>query len=334
MQLLLNPRYPGVETSKMLKPRTVCTVRRSRLGLFRTLVTTLALGCVSFTAAEDGAPLTFQPDGQQYRFDTGLLRGTLRLAGQSQGLLPAIDVATETSIAHSKGLFSHYRLLDAGNRYGDGGWDWTSASRNSEDGSVEVNWSADDEHPFDMSAVYRWSDPGTLDVTTSVIPKRDLPSFEVFLASYFEGFPESYVYVESCPETGGTAGFLKARREVAQWQMFPRDDRAVQMIGDGRWQRPPHPVQWKIMPHLAAPLAMRRDPERKLTALVMAPPDDCFAIATPFGADSHRSLYLSLIGRDLKAGSGATVRARLVISRDISDDKASALYRAYLKELE
>jgi hypothetical protein len=79
---------------------------------------------------------------------------------------------------------------------------------------------------------------------------------------------------------------------------------------------------------------MRRDLQRNLTALVMAPPEDCFAVATPFGADGHRSLYLSLIGRDLAAGTAVTVRSRLVIGRDISDQQAISLYQAYLKELE
>ncbi len=318
----------------MLRQRTELTVNLAWRAFIGSLAIPLALACVSFASAEDETSLTFQPDGQQYQFHTELLRGTLRLEGQSLGLIPATDAVTGTSITHGKGLFSHYRLLDAENRYGHGGWDWPSVSRTVDDGSVQVTWSADDGHPLDMSAVYRWAAPGTLDVTTSVVPKQDLRSVEVFLASYFEGFSQSFVYVGACPETNGKAGFLEARQEVAIWQMFPRDERAVRMIGDGRWQHPPNPVQWKIMPHLAAPLAMRRDTERNLTGLVMSPPSDCFAIATPYGADSHRSLYLSLIGRDLAAGQQATVQSRLIIGRDISDERAIALYKAYLKELE
>jgi hypothetical protein len=303
-------------------------------GVTRSAVIVVLLTGCSLAFAEEELSLQFHPNGQQYDFDTGQLRGTLRQEGQSLGLLPVIDTTSGTSIAHSKGLFSHYRLLDAENRYGHGGWDWDSASHLGADGSVHANWSADEGHPFDMSAVYRWSGPGTLDVTTSVVPKKDLRNLEVFLASYLDGFSQSYVYVGACPETGGKAGFLEARREIADWQMFPRDQRAVRVIGDGRWQRLPHPVDWKIMPRMAAPLAIRRDLQRNLTALVMAPPEDCFAVATPFGADGHRSLYLSLIGRDLAAGTAVTVRSRLVIGRDISDQQAISLYQAYLKELE
>jgi hypothetical protein len=292
-----------------------------------------ALTCTRSAVADQGNLLAFRPDGQQYEFNTGLFSGVLRSQGQSLGLVPLVDGATGTSIARGKGLFSHYRLLDAGHRYGPGGWDWPSVSQVSEDGSVTVSWTADQGHPFDMQAVYRWAGRGTLDLTTCVTAKQDLRHLEVFLASYFDGFPRSFVYVAPCAETGGQAGFLEARQEVAVWQMFPRDERAGRLITDGRWQRPPHPVQWKIMPRLAAPLAVRRDAERNLAALVMAPPDDCFAVATPYGAEGHRSLYLSLLGRDVAAGSHAIVQARLVIGRDISDERAIELYKAYLREL-
>jgi len=64
----------------------------------------------------------------------------------------------------------------------------------------------------------------------------------------------------------------------------------------------------------------------------MAPPDDCFAIATPYGEEGHRSIYLSLVGRDLKAGETAKARSRLVIGRNISEKQAVAIYEEYLNE--
>lgn len=277
--------------------------------------------------------LAFAPADKEYRFDTGLWRGTLRSQGRSLGLMPVADATAGTAVTHGFGLLSHYRLLDAQTRYGHGAWDWASTARVLPDGAVEVAWSADAAHPFDLRAVYRWTAPHTCDVTTRVVPRQPLVRFEVFLASYFAGFPASFVYVQACPETGGQAGLLEAKKAVAVWQMFPRDAEAVQIIGDGRWQRPPNPVDWKIMPPLAGPLAVRRDAATGLAALVMAPPDDCFAVATPFGEEGHRSLYLSLLGRDVAAGQTATARARLVLARDVSDAQAVALYQAYVQEL-
>jgi len=86
------------------------------------------------------------------------------------------------------------------------------------------------------------------------------------------------------------------------------------------------------MPRLAAPLALRRDATNGLTAVLMSRPDDCFAVSMPSGEDSHRSIYLSLFGRDLKEGEEASAGARLVIGKDISDDRALELYREYLKK--
>jgi hypothetical protein len=279
----------------------------------------------------DETGLALKASGQQYAFDTGPLRGVLRSEGRSLGLMPVSETVGKTPIARGHGLFSHYRLLDAENRYGHGAWDWASEAQVVAGGAVRASWSADEAHPFDLSAEYRWSDANTFDVTTSVVAKRDLRRMEVFLASYFEGFPKSFAYVRGCPETDGKPGFLEALPSYGLWQMFPRDAEAVAVVSDGRWQHPPSPVQWKIMPQLAAPLAIRRDPDRKLTALVMAPPEDCFAIATPCNEEGHRSLYLSLIGRDLKADQRVSARSRLVIGSGISDQQAIALYEEYVK---
>jgi hypothetical protein len=75
---------------------------------------------------------------------------------------------------------------------------------------------------------------------------------------------------------------------------------------------------------------MRRDAQSGLTVVVMSRPSDCFAVSMPYGTEGHRSVYLSLFGRDLKAGQAASASARLVIRRDISDDRAREIYRAYV----
>jgi hypothetical protein len=245
--------------------------------------------------------------------------------------MPLVEGTGGRAIARGHGVFSHYRLLDAENRYGHGAWDWPSQASLLADGTVQVDWPACEGLPLNMKVVYRWSDASTFDITTSISPIRDLRRVESFLASYFEGFSQSFAYVGPCKETDGKPGFLEAFPSYGTWQMFPRDAQAVKVIQDGRWQHPPNPVQWKIMPQLAGPLAMRRDAERNLTALVMAPPEDCFAVATPCNAEGHRSLYLSLIGRDIKAGQTISARSRLIVATDISDERAIALYEAYVR---
>ena len=106
-------------------------------------------------------------------------------------------------LTKSLGLFFHYRLLDDANRYGKAGWDWPSTASVSSAGTVEVRWTADDQHPLDMAAEYRWAAADTLDLTTRIRARKDLRRFEVFLASYFEGFPETIVHA------GDAAGWLE-----------------------------------------------------------------------------------------------------------------------------
>jgi len=202
-------------------------------------------------------------------------------------------------------------------------WDWASEAKLLPDGRVQVRWQADADHPFDLTAVYGWSGADTLDVVTTVTPQRDLPGFEQYLASYHQGFATSFVYARE----GAEAALVEARQSDGEWQIFPRDDQAVQLIRDGRWQRQPHPVEWTVRAPLAAPLGVRRDPATGLAVLVMAPPEDCFAVSTPYGEEGHRSIYLSLFGRDLAAGQAATVRSRLVVARNISDQEAIEVYR-------
>jgi hypothetical protein len=267
----------------------------------------------------------FTETGKEYHFDTGALRGTLRGDGKSLGLTSLTDVAAGVQVTRFYGLLSHYRLLDAETRYGDAAWDWASTGRLLPDGSVEVSWAADPAHPFDMTAVYRWSSANALDLTTTVVAHRNLRGFEVFLASYFEGFPTVFGYAKT--------GFVEARKEMGDWLAFPRDDAATAIIADGRWQRPPHPVTFRPVTAYAGALGMRRDAKSGLAGLVMAPPEDCFAVLMAYGEEEHRSLYLSLFGRDFKPGETATARSRLVLARNITDQQAIELYQTYLKEI-
>jgi hypothetical protein len=294
-----------------------------------TLSLTRNTGAASKSTSKGGS-LGFAASGKQFSFATGRFSGVLRAQGGSKGLTSVGDVASGTTVSRALGIFSHYRLLTTNTRYGNAAWDWPSVSDLSADGAVTTVWTADDEHPFDMKAVCRWARPDTLDLVTTITAKRDLTRFEVFLASYFNGFGESWVYAKGPAETGGKAAFLPATRDDGTWHMFPRDKQAVEMIRDGRWKQPPHPVEWAVRPTLAGPLGMRRDRQTGLTALVMAPPDDCFAVATPYGEEGHRSLYLSLCGQDIRAGQTATARSRLVIRPDVSFASAVRIYEEYV----
>lgn len=276
---------------------------------------------------------TANPDGG-YEFDTCILHGRLRGSGKDLGLTSAVHLPTDTKLSGEYGILSYYRVFTTNERYGHAAWEWPSSSEILPDGAVQVTWSGADGRPFEMFAVYRFRDSSTLDVETIVKAGKDLSKFEVFLASYFhETLPIPQVYVAACPETEGNPAFLTAKKSFGNWQMFPRNDDVVPTIHDGRWQIQPNPVDWKIMPQMAKPIALRRGSKTAPTAILMAPPDDCFAISTPNEGEGHYSIYFSLFGRDIKAGQTARARLRLVVTSAATDLQILDLYQQYLKDI-
>jgi len=126
---------------------------------------------------------------------------------------------------------------------------------------------------------------------------------------------------------------VTAKKSFGNWQMFPRNYDVLSIIHDGRWQKQPNPVDWKIMPPMAKPIALRRGSDPAPTAILMAPPDDCFAIATPYEGEGHYSMYFSLFGCDIKAGETARARLRLVVMNAASNREIMDLYQKYMKDL-
>jgi hypothetical protein len=62
----------------------------------------------------------------------------------------------------------------------------------------------------------------------------------------------------------------------------------------------------------------------------MAFPEDCFAIATPQENEGHRSLYLSLFGRDLAKGQTLRARTRLVMLSSEAEHRAVPALERFL----
>jgi hypothetical protein len=318
----VNPSYP---ISRKPRPSGWLTVPF--------IILSLPLGWAG-AAEPRTAPVFSASDSGGFDFDTGLFRGQLRPGGKSLGLISMVHVPSGKRLDQSNGILSHYRVFTKGVRYGGGAWDWPSQAKLRADGAVEVTWPSAPDRPFQMQAVYQWRGPAILDLETSVEAERPLTGFESFVAAYFsEGFTNTAVYVAKSPEHGGQPGFLPARASYGQWLMFPRDAGALDLIQDGRWTLPPHPVQWTILPALAHPLAWRRDPENGLTAVLMSRPTDCFAVASPHQTEGHHSVYFSLFGRDLKVGEVARARMQLVWATHPTDLEILKLYQGYLDSL-
>jgi hypothetical protein len=307
----------------------------------------LAVLAAAIAATARGAepePPIFRPPGAEgyAAFDTGLLRGKVRLDGKYQGISSMIYTPTETELARSVGLLSYYRVFSAGKRYGDAARDWPLEAKLLEDGALEVTFPPSEEHPLEITGTFRWRGPGTLDLQTTVAPQVAMPRMEIFLSSYFKESFEGLVYLKPNRfARGKPATFVRADWSElidGNYLMFPRDRAVLPMIYDGRWDIPPSPVTWAFTRYLAAPIGVRRDVKTGLTAVLMSPPDDCFAVSVPYNKQppdnvaGHGSVYLSLFGGDVAAGQTVTAHCRLIIGKDLSDEAILRRYEAYLEE--
>jgi len=315
----------------------------------RSVASTAILLLVAAPVLADPPEVAFELAAEEgfFDFDTGQLRGQLRLDGKLQGISEMVHAASGLEVTYGEGhvgLLSPYRVFSTDTRYTHAARDWPSVPKLLPDGAVEVYFPPADDHPLEMTAIYRWVAPDTLDLETIVKPLIDMPRFEVFLSNYFADGFSARVYVQPPRFARGEPPALVAADfhplMDGNYLMFPRDRAAVQIIFDRRWEQPPSPVQWCVNRYMAAPLAMRRHQGSGVAAVLMAPPDDCFAVATPYNKTppdriaGHRSLYFSLFGGDIEKGQTARARTRLVVRQGLTDDQAVKLYQAYLAEQE
>jgi len=287
----------------------------------------------------DTPGLGFKPAGEGlYDFNTGVLQGRLKVDGKYQGIYPMVHLDSKTELVHAPGVFSFYRLLGRSERLGECVRDWPTRTRLLENGAVEVVWPAAADHPVKITGVYRWKRPDTLDLEITLTPGRDIAQCELFMSSYFTKAFRASVYRKAADdERPRWAPVDRGARSTGAYVMFPRDEEAVRWIQDGRWKIGSNPVDWEIERWLAEPLIVRRDATQGLAAVMMCPPGDCFAVASPWNpatpdAAGYRSIYLSLIGRDLRAGQTALARCRLIIAK-LTEQEALERYHDYLREL-
>lgn len=296
----------------------------------------LSLLVVSAAFAQD-PKLAFRSAGPGlYEFSTALFRGTLKLDGKFQGVCPLYHAATGSDLTRPPGIFSPYRVFSGSARFGNAARDWPTQTRLLADGAVEARWAPAKEHPLAITAVYRWTSPGTLDSEWTVKPEQDMAALEFFMSTYFTKDFLASIYLRPAGEE--KARFVPIDRGPADrggYVMFPRDKASEGIIQNGRWKVPPSPVDWAIRQGLAAPLVIRRDKAQGLTAAIMCPPEDCFAVASPWNpqtpeAKGYRSIYLSLVGRDVKAGQAVKARCRLILGQ-LTDDQVVAEYEKYVR---
>jgi len=306
-----------------------------------------AASAAGLATAGDGS-LAFKPTDKKgiFQFDTGQLTGTLKLDGRKQGIDRLIHVASGIEVTYGGGyvgLLSPYRVFCSGKRFGHAARDWPSQPSITADGAVKALFPPEKDHPLELVMTYRWISPDTLEFEVEAKPQQDMPKFELFMSSYFAKQFAAYVYLQPNRfERGAKPRLMPVKFHplfAGNYMIFPRDRNAALIVLDGRWDMPPNPVQWCITRWMAGPLAVRQHRTSGLTAVLMAPPSECFAVATPYdktppdGVAGHRSLYFCLFGQDVKAGRSVKARMRLVVSDQLDNTGVIGRYQTFLKEL-
>ena len=140
-------------------------------------------GILAATSFASGAEpkWSFQAETEAlYTFDTGVLRGRLRLDGRDQGIHELVHVPSGQEVTYGGGrlaLMSHYRLFTRGTRYGDAARNWPTVSKVLPDGAVEAVFHPAEEYPFTLKVIFRLGAADAIDVETMVCAKQDLPRF-------------------------------------------------------------------------------------------------------------------------------------------------------------
>ena len=315
-------------------------MRRRYVHLLRSFVLLLSIaGAVQAQPAR----LAFSPLEDGYSsFDTGQLKGRMKLDGNYQGIASIVDVASGMELAKPPGLLSYYRVFSTDTRYGKAARDWPLSVKIHDDGALEIHFPPGEDHPLDMTGTFRWVAPDTLDLETTVRPQVAMPRMEVFLSTYVVAGFDALVYVKPNRFARATPPkFLRAdwcELFDGNYLVFPRDRESLLTIYDQRWEVPPNPVTWAFNRYLAEPIALRRHAESGITVAWMSPPQDCFAVLTPYNKQppdnvaGHSSLYLSLFGEDVAVGETARAHCRLVIAKDLDDEQVLQRYARYLEE--
>ncbi|MCS6862587.1 MAG: hypothetical protein NZT92_19970, partial [Abditibacteriales bacterium] len=170
-------------------------------------------------------------------------------------------------------------------------------------------------------------------------------AYELFLSNYFDPAMQPHVYVQGSPYATppNEAQWIAPQVNdvfVGTGLVFPRDQHAARRSVDGRWERIWALYQWNPQRYYAKPVMFQTDPARRVAAVLMSRPQDCFAVASGYNSPNDKDpfkaqnpLYLSLFGDDLMPGDERTARVRLAVTElDEAMSQPLALYEAFIAE--
>jgi len=200
-----------------------------------------------------------------------------------------------------------------------------------EDGMRFV-WHASPAHRARLTLEYRFHSPNVIEMQFTVKAEADYRDYEVLVALYAPARSKPGLYVVDREKPIEQIGFADHEALHGLYTFFPRDERAVQILSDGRGARK---YGWQVGfgRRYARPVVFRSLGEVDL--VMMGPAADVQAVGITYEGDHdgvarHDSAYLSYFGKDLHKGEVLKSRARLVIDAFRQREKSHLqLYQAF-----
>ena len=298
--------------------------------------------------------LSFDAENSVYTFETSELRGALRAQSPDpqvdirHGISDLVHKPSGVSIIHPKySALNLFRLFATHSGLGEPRLFERTVSVDGD--TLTVHWGPADEHFASIEAVYQIKEPNLIGLTITVTAEATYESYEIFLSNYFDPPLLAHVYVATdryTREPGSEELIAPQENPVFKGMglVYTRDAHAARRCVDGRWERKEmgHPTaQFRPQREYAVPVAFQADMEKRVAAVLMSRPEDCFAVTSGYNTDDpedawkvQNPLYLSLFGSDFVPGTERTAHVRLAITA--LDDEMSqplALFRQFLADV-
>ena len=200
------------------------------------------------------------------------------------------------------------------------------------DDGIVVQFQPTAAHHAQLQVTVSIAEEDSIDCTIDVTSHAYYPDYEVMISAYFAEGLRPAVYIG--PGVRGATTELEWVAPVENpvyrdmYLAFPRDERAASLLSDGRWQRGRHFTRFAGARYYGLPLGVYAHDDSDLDVLLMGRPEDVFAVSMAYHSDNplddvgqHRSLYLSLFGRDIYPGQRIRTTCRMQLG-EFGNDSA------------
>lgn len=195
------------------------------------------------------------------------------------------------------------------------------------DDGIELVWEPTIRHQAKISAIFVPKEPNIIDLEINVEGYAHYQDYEILLSNYVAPGFTSGIYIRKDDFHNPEAEKIEPKDNLVyhgMFNFFPRDERAANILNDGRGQR--GRWYWRVACGRLYAYPMNFFSNDTVDILMMGRREDVSAVGVTYAGDEstdgvadHRSQYISLFGKDLHPGEGWRTNVRLVIDAFAKD---------------